>query len=103
MDNPLETITDSNGKPITVGTRVDCGVDEFSVDLFSTGTVTKVISGDVDYSDEAQRAVYYPPKVEVLFDDGETDAFSARWDNEGEGYGYAMNHICEDLEVIDEA
>lgn len=100
MDNPLETITDSKGKPITVGTRVDCGMVLMGAGD-TRGKVISITQGDVDYSDEAERAIYYPPNIEVLFDDGDTDFFYAHWDNKGEGYGNAMNHVCQDLDVIE--
>jgi len=98
MDNPLETIADVHGKPITVGTVV-MGGDEDGRTIY--GMVYDVWEGSVDMDDSIMRARYFHPTLWVAWRiQNRTEPFTAYWDNEGEGYGHAMNHVCEDLEVV---
>jgi len=57
---PSQKIIDHAERTVAVGVRVR--VDG------KIGTVRGISDYDVDYSDEAQRAVMFPPKITVAFD-----------------------------------
>ena len=103
MPTPLEKIIDVNDREITVGSRVRA-----EEDAFWYGNVTAVSETDVDYSDEAQRAVMYNPMVSVKWDVGVTEKFDTEWD-ETLDYGptdaynnnQPMIFRCIGLEVVD--
>lgn len=61
-----QKVTDWNGVEIKVGTHVRFGDNHL-------GKVTKITDADADYDDELERAVEYPPRITVQFDDGEGD------------------------------
>lgn len=98
-------VRDFNGGLIEVGTQVLAGDPKTDDDiLIYTGKVTKITDPDVDYDDELQRAVMYPPKITVFFGDGTDDEFtthdntSTRWADYPDGPRTYI-FICDDLEV----
>jgi hypothetical protein len=103
MDRQLQKVTDPSGLEITKGTKVTD--DEFE------GYVVNISDADIDYSDEAQRAVMYCPKITVnvtqdkegtVFARLSRETYDTHWNEEGElDFGKMMVYICDDLEVVE--
>jgi hypothetical protein len=75
---PDFTLTDGDGNPLHVGTRV---VPWDAKGVGVIGTVTDLGEWDGDYSDEMERAVAIPPRITVEWDDGRRDSFeSSEWE-----------------------
>ena len=94
------TITDFDGRPLTVGTRVkvyDADLDvSFDVDAL-VGIVTDLGDFDGDVNDEGRPIPIYP-RLTVRFDDGTTERFDTgewRWSQCDEPSGK-----CEDVDAL---
>jgi hypothetical protein len=64
---------DGGEKPITVGSRVLYERIHEGRFRQTTAEVVELGEPDYDYSDAAQRAVEYPPKVTIRYPDGVTE------------------------------
>lgn len=96
-------IVDSNNDEIKLDIRVRTGLVHTDI-----GSVSAISNPDVDYDDEVQAPVLYPPKITVTFVDGSDEVFTSSqkpppspWHEYPDGFDWQHGtYVCEDLEVV---